>query len=98
MKFDKIEKKLKKSYKVYHSKTKEALTLFVKSSGLFKASIVRHETYPTPQFVYDLHIDNVPDPEGSRHYGIETNRFLTKTIIETYDTFEEAVNALLKHV
>ncbi len=87
-----FEKKLGKDFKVYHAAKKEALTLFEKKTGLFKASIVRHETYPIPQFVYDLHIDNLT------YKSAQTGQLVNTTICETYDTFDEAVAALLYKV
>lgn len=92
-----LEKKLKKSFKVYLDSRKGNLTLFEKKTGLFKASIARVESFPIPQFVYDLHVENVVEYERTES-GIPRPETYTRTVVETYDTFDEAVERLLRLV
>lgn len=91
------EKKLNKLFKMYVDRRKGALTIFNKKTGLLKGSIRRDEVYPTPQFVYDLHLSDVEITEHDLLWE-EKKTVTRKDVYETYDTFDEAVTRLLELV
>lgn len=91
-------KKLQAKFKVYISATKGCATLFDRKTGLFKASITRSEAYVIPQFVYDLHIDNVRELRETGWASDHEPKWTEVTIHETYDTFDEAMDRLLEKI
>lgn len=90
------EKKLRKSFKLYVDGRKGCLTIFDKKTGLYKGSISRSEAYIIPQFVYDLQVNDIKELCDTGWQSEHQPQWVSRTIHETYDTFDEAVTRLLE--